>query len=705
MRERNRRHKEKGKRQKAKPCFSFFLLPFSFQGLMFIVHRSSFIVKILLLLTLVLDVAGYGVGPVPLSLVAMVAVLGAFAFLPMVEASGGAALGKRTLVRPPWLHVAFLSALCLGLLPLAGAKLAGGLREIVQAAAVIGVAWVVFSSTSADECRWLRYGLAGICALLLVFSTITRTLCISLPLDRPSASVLAGAVSLLSGVLGAWNSVAGVVAKLLPVSDARLALIMALTLPFLIDLLLGRRDKRVLIPVTLILLLLGCRNGGLLLCGIAGGLLSIVLRERENAWQMIVAGVTPLCIVMIVMGGIPWQTLKTRHGRGEPCVRPCTIAVAPQTGEGVTRADAASAVRPYGAQPREGAVKRLYLEYKALPGAVAASPAFGHGLGQYKDIIHRYFVRFPDPADNKIVADTNSSYAVLAVEAGLPSAALLVLVLVSAAGGAVRAAVNDRELAAVAGSAFALPFAALFTTVISRNTGMAVACSMALAAVAAHRGAAVPAAKDYAGETPAPRCVFRAWLLRVAPFCILAVVCTIGSRFVSSPGSAANASATGQSNAAMGDSLIVDAAAAGSAEFILIEAEDTTAPPDGVMKISPANDASGNKVLDIPLEAGKGLGSAAYRLTAPAGSYTIWLRAFWTDGCSNSIGCAIAGKEVTVSDELLDEWHWLSSPVQVELPGGPADLSLKNLEDGIMIDQILLTRDPRFVPHGIVKKR
>jgi len=649
----------------------------------------DFTIKILLLLMLVLDVGGYGIGPVPLSLAVLVVVLGAFLVSPMVRISGAPVVAKRTLQYPPWLHVAFLSVLCLGLLPLTSAKL-GGVREVVQAAAVIGVGWVVFASANDDERRWLRLGLAGICTVLLVYSTISRTLCIGLPLNPPSIKIAAGGVNVLSNVLTGWNSVICVVAGMLPVSDARLGLIMVIALPFLIDLLLGRRDKYIMIPVAMVLLLLGCRNGGLLLCGLAGGLLSVILREREEAWQMIVAGAMPLCIVMIIMGGVPWQTLKACHP-----YQAVPQLVADEGGG-----------RP--AVPREGAVKRLYLEYEALPGAVSAAPVFGHGLGQYKDVIHRYFVGFPDPADNRIVADTNSSYAVLAVEAGLPAALLFVLVLVSAAGGAVRAAAKDRELAAVAGSAFALPFAALFTTVITRNTGMTVACSMALAALAA--GAVRRRAADESAACPHPitplpyHTIFRVWGPRLAVFCVAAIGCVIGSRFVSGPGNAGGAPAEEDTTADQSP-LIIDGAAAGHAQFILIEAEDTVSPPDGAMKISESNDSSGNKVLDIPLDAGKGLGTATYRVTASAGSYTVWVRAFWTDGCSNSIGCVIGGKEMTISDELFGKWHWLSSPVKVELADGPAEVLLKNLEDGIMIDQILLTRDGRFVPHGIVKAR
>ena len=652
----------------------------------------SLAIKILLLLMLVVDITGVAIGPGPFSVVVLAVLLGMFVVLPMTRRAAPAwippSVQSRTLERPPWLHVAFLSVLCLGLLPLVREKLGDGVREVVQAAAVIGVGWVVFASANDDERTWLRRGLAAICAALLVYGTISRTLCIDLPLRAPSIKVVAGMVNLFSSILTAWNSVICVIAGMLPVSDARLGLIMVLTLPFLIDQLRGRRDKYILVPVAMILLLLGCRNGGLLLCGIAGGIVSIVFRERQEAWQMIVAAATPLCIVMIIMGSIPWRTLQPCH----PC-RTVPGASADQTGD-----------RP--AVPREGAVKRLYLEYEALPGAVAAAPVFGHGLGQYKDVVRHYFVRFPDPADNKIVADTNSSYAVLAVEAGLPAALLLVVLLATIAGGAVRAAAKDREFAPMAGSAAALPFAALFTTIITRNTGMTVACSMALAAMCAQavrrRVADESASPDHPISPPLRHPILRTWAPRLAVFCIAAIGCVIGSRFVGGTSSAVTARDAGDESSAQSP-LIIDAAGTGHDQFILIEAEDTVSPPDGVMKICAANDSSGNSVLDIPLEAGKGKGAAAYRLTAPAGSYTIWLRAFWTDGCSNSIGCVIGEKEMIVSDERFKEWHWVSSPAQVELPGGPAELRLKNLEDGIMIDQILLTRDGRFVPHGIAR--
>ena len=471
------------------------------------------------------------------------------------------------------------------------------------------------------------------------------------------------------GIAGIAWGIAGRIADLPPVvSQARVGLIVALAFPFLIHRLLDLPQpiKHYCVAAACVLLFIGSGNAGLLLCGFLGAAAVIILREGKTAWQVLLVAAAPVAVAIVTMGQAPWETLHVRHND-------------------------------------TGNLKRLYLEYEALPRAIEAAPVAGHGLGRYKDVIHGYFAHFPDPKDNKVATDTNSVYALMVVESGPIPLAILVLAIVAAAATAGVAAIRDKRLSPEAAAALALLAGGLFTNLITRNTGMLTACVLGMASAAA----GVTPQRSVGGVVPQRNGVGRgAWIFRLACLGIF-----VGALMV-----ATQTSAPGGEKLAPGTALVDDEFAAGPdvvgaapvsapANVYLIEAEDTAGPPEPVMKISSANDTSGNKVLEIPLEAGKGKGQAVYKLKdLPPGPYAIWVRALWTDPCSNSIGCVIAGQEITISDELLHKWHWACSAAPVDVPADTTEFRLKNLEDGIMIDQIIFTPDKRFVPHGIMKK-
>jgi len=539
---------------------------------------------------LVTDAAGVAVQGVPLSMVTLAA-------LAVVLAAGRASFRA-----PAWLQAAFLATFCFGMMPLPPQHFAAGARQAVKVLAAFGAAWVVIESLS------------------------------------PAARRMAGTALAVLGVAAAAAAAAARCAGApLPLSDARLAFIAAVSLPFLVDRLLGLKLGLALVPLAVLLDALALRNGGLLLCGIAGAVLTLALRKERRPWEAALVAV-PLIAGLAIAGPSTWDTLAPRRAA-------------------------------------TGNLKRLYLEYKALPSAVADSPIIGHGLGRYKDVIHGFFTSFPDPDDYKIVPDTNSTYAVIAVESGLPAALLLAVLVGGLAVQSALAARKDPAAAPAAGAALALLLGGAFTVVFTRNTAMAAACAAGLA------GTALP--------RPASRGVFA---YRTAVVGVVAAICF-----------AAAALGHRQQEDPAGRGLeVIEAGRGAQAAYWLIEAEATSRAPDGVMVVQDANDASGNRVLAVPLGAGKENGTAAYSLPAiPAGSYTIWVRAHWTDGCSNSIGCVIGEAHIKISDELFKQWHWVGSSQQVSLPGGPVEMILLSLEDGIMIDQVLFTADRAFVPHGI----
>ena len=140
----------------------------------------------------------------------------------------------------------------------------------------------------------------------------------------------------------------------------------------------------------------------------------------------------------------------------------------------------------------------------------------------------------------------------------------------------------------------------------------------------------------------------------------------------------------------------------------------TAAPPPGV---KPVDDASGGAYLEIPEKSGNppdlNAGKAVLAVdVSEDGSYFFWLRAYWEGECSNSLQVRIDDRPpfVVGEDGTYHTWHWVKYPMSrlTTLPAlsrGRHTLTLLNREDGVRMDQILLTTDKRFVPVGIEKAR
>jgi hypothetical protein len=125
---------------------------------------------------------------------------------------------------------------------------------------------------------------------------------------------------------------------------------------------------------------------------------------------------------------------------------------------------------------------------------------------------------------------------------------------------------------------------------------------------------------------------------------------------------------------------------------VRVEAE-AFAEATGRFKAVGANDASGNKALEIPLDSGKGVGHALYEVDVEsAGSYELTARVYWRDGCSNSLGFTIRGQKGTVASELFDCWHDLRCRKSFRLPAGRSTLKVRNLEDGVRLDYMELRK-------------
>ena len=92
-----------------------------------------------------------------------------------------------------------------------------------------------------------------------------------------------------------------------------------------------------------------------------------------------------------------------------------------------------------------------------------------------------------------------------------------------------------------------------------------------------------------------------------------------------------------------------------------------------------------------------------------AGAYRLWARVRWEGECSNSFMVQIDDRPAFLfgEDATFNVWHWVRYPVArmaplLKLSKGKHTLVFRNREDGVSLDQILLTTDKRTVPVGIL---
>jgi len=117
--------------------------------------------------------------------------------------------------------------------------------------------------------------------------------------------------------------------------------------------------------------------------------------------------------------------------------------------------------------------------------------------------------------------------------------------------------------------------------------------------------------------------------------------------------------------------------------------------------------------LEIPEGAGNPpkveAGKADFTFDVPEdGSFTLWCRVWWEGECSNSFTVSADGLPSFLfgEDATYKTWHWVKYPVSrtvapLKLAKGRHTLTFHNREDGVRLDQVLLSADKRFVPVDI----
>ncbi|MDA3924158.1 MAG: hypothetical protein PF904_05615 [Kiritimatiellae bacterium] len=153
--------------------------------------------------------------------------------------------------------------------------------------------------------------------------------------------------------------------------------------------------------------------------------------------------------------------------------------------------------------------------------------------------------------------------------------------------------------------------------------------------------------------------------------------------------------------------------AQGRGNKICFEAESAQRLEDPVCILSNNIQNTSGNVISIKEGAGnppkRCEGLASYTFDLPTkGSYTLWCRVWWGGECSNSFTVKLnnAPSILFGEDATYKAWHWVKYPIsrtspKINLKAGRQALTIENREDGIMVDQIILSSDKRFVPVDI----
>jgi hypothetical protein len=154
-----------------------------------------------------------------------------------------------------------------------------------------------------------------------------------------------------------------------------------------------------------------------------------------------------------------------------------------------------------------------------------------------------------------------------------------------------------------------------------------------------------------------------------------------------------------------GDSVCFEAEAMEGITAPMEIVDATQEPAEGAVK--PMKGASGNKYVQIAAGKGKAPKVACQATFTfeleKEGTYYLWCRVCWDGECSNSFTMTLDDGLAFVfgEDATCNAWHWVKAPPrlkQLTLTKGKHTLTVKNREDGVRLDQVLLAMDKDRVP-------
>lgn len=137
---------------------------------------------------------------------------------------------------------------------------------------------------------------------------------------------------------------------------------------------------------------------------------------------------------------------------------------------------------------------------------------------------------------------------------------------------------------------------------------------------------------------------------------------------------------------------------------VCFEAENAVKVESPLKKVSGKGaTVSGGGYLEIPWDQNKtkGIGEATYKFNVKtAGTYYVWARTFWQNGCGNSVEVKVNGGDGKIlgEDGTYNAWHWVGGRARVALKAGQNTLTLKNRETGVQVDQFFFCQDGEYAP-------
>lgn len=146
---------------------------------------------------------------------------------------------------------------------------------------------------------------------------------------------------------------------------------------------------------------------------------------------------------------------------------------------------------------------------------------------------------------------------------------------------------------------------------------------------------------------------------------------------------------------------------------VCLEAESASALEAPVVCVTNGVAGAPHAYLEIPEGAGnppkRNEGKATFQVEIPEdGLFTLWCRVWWEGECSNSFTVGFDDQPTFLfgEDATYKAWHWVKYPVSrtvapIRLAKGKHTLVFNNREDGVRLDQVLLSADKRFVPVDI----
>ena len=143
---------------------------------------------------------------------------------------------------------------------------------------------------------------------------------------------------------------------------------------------------------------------------------------------------------------------------------------------------------------------------------------------------------------------------------------------------------------------------------------------------------------------------------------------------------------------------------------ICFEAETSEQCEAPMVVITNGIEGASGTYLEIPEGAGNppdlNAGKAVFSVEIPEDdTFTLWCRVWWEGECSNSFNVTVDDQPAFLfgEDATYKKWHWVKYPVArttppLKLAKGKHTLTFHNREDGVRLDQVLLSADKRFVP-------